>query len=251
MKLISNKLAAALAAVSISSPVFALGASVTSALSTTASSRETSFCTELPTTINTVNSNISKLTGKLNTAQATRLSNLNSRWTKADQTLAADRSQWAADRQAQFTKLEAKATTDSQKAAVSTFESTITSAINTRELANDAARATYRTAVTNLVSTKQSGTNGQVAAFTSSVNSAESTATAGCQANPSSAANRTTFQTALRTARTTYISYRNSDNNIASQVKALAQTRDTAIQTNDSTFKAAAAAAETALKAAF
>ncbi|HVO86803.1 MAG TPA: hypothetical protein VMT23_03760 [Candidatus Binatia bacterium] len=247
MKPITNRLFAPLAVLVASLPLLAM-ASPASALSVAG---QTPFCANLPTTISTINSNIASLTGKLNTAQSSRLSTLNDRWAKADQTLTTSRAGWAAARQTQFAKLEAKATTDAQKAAVTTFESTITTAINTRESANDAARATYRSGVTSLVNTKQSTTNGQVTTFTDAVNAAEAAATAGCQSSPSSATNRTTFQAALKSARTTYSGDRTGDSNIATQVKALAQTRDAAIAANDATFKAAASAAETALKAAF
>ena len=211
----------------------------------------TPFCTNLSTTISTVNTNITNLTAKLTTAQTDRLAKLNSNWAKDDQTLATDRANWAAQRQTEFSKLSAKATTSAEQSAVATFGSTITTAIATRESANDSARATYRTAVTNLVTAQQSTVNGQAAAFKTTVEAAESTASDNCVTRPTDTTIRTTFQAALKSARTTYVGYRTSDGGLSTQVKALAATRDAAIKANDATFTVAQTAAETALKAAF
>jgi len=248
MKLVSNRINLGLAAIAASTSIFATTGVIAYASPTP---KETLFCTNLPADISKINANINNLTGKLSTAQSNRLKNLNSNWAKVDQTLADDRTKWASDRQTQFTKLESKATTAAEKAAVSAFETTITAAIKARESANDAAIASYRSAVSSLVSNKQSSTNGQVTAFVNAVGATEAAATAACQANPSDTSIRTTFQSALRSARLTYISNRSGDSSISAQIKALAATRDAAIKANNAAFRAAQTAAEKALKAAF
>ncbi len=226
---------------------------VSSSASLAATTPKTSpFCTNLLVLVTKINSSVSSLEAKMATARTNRDQKVATNDTKWDQELATDRAKWTGQRQDQFTRLEAKATTDTQKAAVKTYETTITSAIATRESANDAARATFRAGVASLIAGQRSTIDSQVGTFANAVSSAEATALSSCQATPDQGpAIRTAFQTAMKNARQAFVSDRKSDGTIGSQVKALAQTRDAAFKVNDATFVAAAKAAAAALKTAF
>jgi hypothetical protein len=216
------------------------------------STRESAFCTNLPTTITTVNNSIATLTGKLGTAFTNRTDTFTANRAQWDSELATKRAQWDQQRQTSFTKLEAKATTSAQKTAVQTYETTITNAVTTRRSANDAARDTFRTAALGVINGRQSTIEGQLATFKDAVTAAETTAQASCTSDPSQGvSNRTTFRDALKTAREAYTADRKSDSQVGDQIKTLAQTRDTTIKANDATFTATASAARQALKTAF
>ena len=247
MNRLSRKIGFAIVAIVV--PVSLSTATIFAAPATT--TRTTAFCTNLPSTISKVNSSLSNLQSKLTTAWNNRNAQIATNDTKWDQALAADRAKWAAQRQNEFTELQAKATTDAQKAAVQTYITALSDAINSRESANDQARATFRSGLTSLLASQQSTINSQVATFTGTVNAAEATAQSSCAATPSDTSIRTTFVSATRTARSAYNSDRKSDSGIGTQVKALAATRDAAIKANDTAFAATAKAEATALKAAF
>jgi hypothetical protein len=237
----------ALAAVPVS-----LSASMVTAIDKPAAqsstARTSEFCTNLPATISRVNSNMGSLQSKLDTAWNNRNTQISSNDAKWDQALAADQAKWAAQRQTQFSELQAKATTDAQKAAVQTYITTLTNAISTRESANAAARTTFRDGLTNLLTTQRSNITSQVATFTDAVNAAEAAAQSACA---SDASPRTTFISAMKSARQAFETDRKGDSSLGTQVKALAATRDAAIKANNTAFKNTATAAATALKAAF
>lgn len=235
----------ALCMVGLTTPAFAVTAAKTS--------QESVFCsTSLAADISKVNTSITNLENKFDTARDQRTSQLTANYAKWTQELQADRANWAQLRQQDFTKLMAKATTSAEKTAVTTYETAITNAINTRESANDAAINTYRSGVEGLISSQTATINEQVNAFSGAVTAAEDAAQASCQENPSQGPSiRLTFQTSLKTARETYAGERTSDATLTSQIQQLAQTRDTTIKANDATFLTAAKNAEATLKAAF
>lgn len=218
---------------------------------TTTIDKTTPFCTNFPSTFSKVNDSISNLQTKLTTAWNQRSQKIASNDAKWDQAIAADQAKWASERKTQFSDLQAKATTDAQKAAVQTYINTMTTAINTRETANAAARSAYRTAVQNLLSSQQSTISAQLTTFSNAVNAAEAAAQSGCTSSPTENNNRMIFVAAMKAARLAYVSDRKGDSGLTSQVKALAATRDSAIKTNDQNFEAVAKTAAGFLKAAF
>ena len=109
-----------------------------------AATKESEFCTNLPKTITTVNNSISNLTTKFDTAVTNRTDAFTANKQKWDTELATKRQQWDQQRQESFAKLEAKATTDAEKAAVKTYETAVINAVSARRVANDNARDTFR-----------------------------------------------------------------------------------------------------------
>ena len=210
------------------------------------------FCTNLANKYATDQSNLNNLKTKVNTAISQRQSTLASNWQNWDQKLAADRATWQTDRQTEFSALQAKATTTSEKTAVSNFISTVTNAITTRESANDQARQQYRTAVTTIITNQSNLINSQISTFSQSIQTADSTAQSACAvATESGSTIRTAFVASLQTAHATFTAERQSDSTIKTEIAGLASTRDNAITANDATFKSTLDSALNNLKSAF
>lgn len=215
-------------------------------------SRDSAFCTNLAANISKVDTGIANAKAKfMTTRTASDQSRVNNH-AKWDEQLAADRAKWDRERQDNFTKLEARAKTETQASAIKAYEAAIIAAITTKRSADDAARATFRTSVNATLIAQRSTRDSQLAAFSSSVSSAEATALAGCQATPSSGQNlRAAFRNSLKSARETYTSERKGDENTLSQIKQFAATRNASFKANELALKTAVAQARDALKAAF
>ncbi len=210
------------------------------------------FCTNLSSKDSTSGADLTALEAKLTTAQTNRKTTFTNNWAKWSQTLTTDQTNWNADRQADFAKLMAKATTPAEQAAVTTYENAIESAINTRETANASARTAYQNAILALLNNQASTVNGQVQTLGSAISSAVSAAQASCTADSSNGVSiRTTFIAALNTAHMAFQSDRNGDGTLKTQIQALAQTLKNTTSDNDIAFQTAANTATTALKSAF
>jgi hypothetical protein len=184
-----------------------------------------------------VDSEISKRETRLNSAYDKRSKTFTTKRQDWDKRLLEKRDAWDAQRQQNFTKMEAKAKTAAQKEAVATYKSAVLAAVNTRRTANDAARAAFRNGVEDFASGHRSEVLADLTTFKGAVTAAETTAKTNCEADPSQGVTiRTTFRNALKTARQDYAATR-KDDPLDSQIKTLAQTRDQTIKTNDETFR--------------
>ena len=170
--------------------------------------------------------------------------------TKTDQESATKRAGWDADRLANFTKLEAKATTDAQKAAVATYETAIRAAVTARRNANEQARATFRTGVDSLLDTHDVMLTSQTTTYTFAVSAALDTAKASCLATPKEGVTiHNTLEASLKAARDSFKTARQGNDKVSTQVKQLADARNNSFKANNATFDAASKAARDALKA--
>lgn len=253
MKLLSNKYrGASLSALAIT-PLFVLSPAAFAVTAPAQTAKDSSvFCTNIGNNTAKITSGITAAKDKVSTARNERATQLTANRAKWDQDLSANRSKADQDRQSSFAKLEAKATTDAQKAAVKTYESTVADAVTKRRAANDAARTAFRNAVDTAIASQKATIDAQATIFSSAVSTAVTTAQAACIANPANGpAIRTTLQNSLKTAKDTYNAARKSDGNLGEQIKQLAATRNEAIKTADTTLQATVKAAREALKAAF
>lgn len=225
------------------SPVMALGARTADG---------GAFCTNLQTKATSITNHLSSLKSKISTTwqnQDTRLAALAS---TVDQKIATDRGAADAKRQVAFAKLEAKATTDGQKTAVTTYENSVMQAVATRRAAFDAARTAFRTGVKNAILTRRSTLSDQADTFATTVNAALTAAESSCtDGTVSATAIRQTLVSSLRNARQTFVSNRQGDNKVGIAVRQLAVTRNAAFKAADQTFHASLKTAAAALKAAF
>lgn len=210
------------------------------------------FCNNLQNRASQITTNLTNMKNKVDDAWSKASQTLTTNRQKEDQEIATDRQTWDTQRQDNYTKLEAKATTDSQKAAVQAYITAVNNAVATRRTAYDAARTAFRSGVDSAIATRHSEVTDQLNAFVDSANSAIATAEASCIANPANGATiRSTLIDSLKTARTTFQTDRKDDSKIGTQVVQLAQVRKAAFKAADAAFATSLSAARQALKAAF
>jgi hypothetical protein len=254
---LSNKAAKAGSIISVASllvaPVSSFALSTHAATAAAASKSQTSpFCTNLAAHANAISTSLTDRSGKVTSAWSQQDQKLTTEWQQVDQKVAAGRQKADTDRNADFTKLEAKAKTGAEKQAIQTYEAAVHGAVTTRRAAYDDARQAFRTGVQAAISGRHATVTSQLDIFQSSVNSAISTAEASCASDPGSGpAIRQTLQASLKSARTTFQSDRKGDNTIGSQVKQLAATRDAAFKTADKVFQTSLSNARQTLQQAF
>lgn len=152
---------------------------------------------------------------------------------------------------AHIARLNEKATTDEQKAAVAEFQETMKTAISTRRAAVDAAVDTFRDSVNKLVSTRQDGFAAAASTFKSSVEAAFDSASSDCSSGKDAKTIRQNLQANLKAAREKFISSRQSTAKISDQVQTLNETKKQAIEKAVSSFKATLESAVAELKKSF
>lgn len=180
-----------------------------------------------------------------------RFSNWQEKMTEHDAKLAALRAQWNANRDAQFAKLEEKATTDAQKLAVADFEATTKAAISKRQSAVDAAIATFRVGVKNLIVTRQQGVGDDRTAFEAAIKAAFNQAKTDCDNNVAPATVHTNLKNALAAARSKFKLDKQGEPKVGADIQALIATRKQAVDVAMAAFHATMEKARTTLKAAF
>jgi len=208
-------------------------------------------CDRIANFSDNLNQKASGQENQIKTHQRERMTNWESKTEMADQKLAQVRSQWEANRQEQFKKLEESATTDAQKKAVADFETTTEKAIATRESAVDVAIETFRTGVKNAIQTRQGQVDDIASSSASARKSALDKVKSDCDAGADAATVRATFQAAMKNARTQMQSDKQNVDKVGETVKVLVQTRQTAMKSALDTFKATMEKARTSLKKAF
>ncbi len=147
------------------------------------------------------------------------------------------------------TALRAKATTDAEKAAVETFITTMTNAEKARIASVDAAVATYRSGVDAIIAGKTDAGSVAYGTFKTSVESAIATAKTACAVTGADdKAIASAFKTSVQTATKTLKASTADMTAIKASVKALADTRKTAVDTAQEAFKTAVDTARTELE---
>jgi hypothetical protein len=209
------------------------------------------FCTRLNDVDSKIAGEENKRIDNYNTKRGKSDTSLAQHQTDRATKLAAARAKADAERQARFAKLEAKATTADQKAAVTAFEATVNQAVLTRRAAVDAADAAFHAAVDAATKTRRSQIDAAVSTYKSAIASAQSQAKISCAAGTDPATVRQTFATAAAAARANLkTSVQNADK-VKDQLTALNATRKTAVEAAQAAFKATVAQAAITLKAAF
>ena len=210
------------------------------------------FCTNLVTESGFIKSKFGDLTTKLAQARSQQTLDMTNEWTKVDQLVSSDRLKADNSRAADFSKLESKATSVTEKQAVISYEKSINDAVSVRRAAFDSARLTYRSAVKNAITVKHNQITAQLTTFQNSVNSALSIAMASCANNPNGfSAIHATFQASMKSAHDVFQTERNSDNTVKSQVQQLTVIRDASFKSAEVAFEASHTAASTILQQAF
>ncbi|HEY4523164.1 MAG TPA: hypothetical protein VJK73_02205 [Candidatus Paceibacterota bacterium] len=209
-----------------------------------------SFCTNIDATASQIQTRMGEVSAKITEFKATRNTTRSERWSGQEAKLSAARGNGDTKRAEGYVKLDAKATTDAQKAAVATFKNTVEVAVTTRKAAVDAAIAAYRTGVDAALATHTAALDSADAAFEASVNTALEQAKSDCAAGVDPATVRTTLTSSIKSARDTFQAAR-KENTLKGTRESLAATRKAAVDTAIANFKASVESAKTDLKAAF
>lgn len=166
------------------------------------------------------------------------------------QELEQKRQKWDAQREENFVKLREKAKTDTQKAAVEDYISSIKQAIAARRAANDLAISTFVTNVAALKNQAQSEATQYTLATSSAINDAVVKATTDCNAGNDPQVVKATLKKTIDTIRKNAKNERQTGK-AKTQIELLAKQRRENIKTNNENFKVATQKAREALLEAF
>ncbi len=209
------------------------------------------FCTNLTTISSKINANVDEREQKISQHRTDATAKNEARWSASQQKLVDARSADDAKRAEQYAKLDTKATTDGEKAAVAAFKSTVDAAVVTRRAAVDAAIAAYRSGIDAAVATNSSNISAAQATFDAAVDAALAEANADCAAEGAdSLAIRTEMHNAIKAAQDAFKTSR-KDGSLQTTQKELAATRKQAVDKAMTDFKAVLDAAAATLRAAF
>ncbi len=226
MKTTFNRISAAafVAVVTLSLP--ALPAS---AVDSTA--KPSTFCTRIGSLMSANESTLDAHVATMKSDFAARTAQLGANQQNLDQKVAAARAKTLESFNQKVADLAAQeGLTDAQKTAIETFKTDMTTAEQTRRTAVDAARGTYRTQLKATITNYQTSLTNAVTTYQAAVRSAFSGASTGCGDGSA----LTTLRTNLKTARETLQASLKRDN---IGIKELAQTRRSAVQAANTSFK--------------
>lgn len=167
-----------------------------------------------------------------------------------DAKLNARRDGWDAHKDERIGKLEAKAKTDAQKAAVAQFKETMTTAINTRRSAIDAAISAFRSGADTVTGTRTTTIDTAITALKAARQAALDKAKADCASGIDAKTAKATFEASMKTALDAFKAAKASVIK-KDDITALAQTRKAAIDKAMNDFKTTMDAAQATLKLAF
>ncbi|HQV64916.1 MAG TPA: hypothetical protein PKZ56_01665 [Candidatus Paceibacterota bacterium] len=211
---------------------------------------EVQFCTGLTNRangwMNTINEKNVKIDLRRNEQLNKKTQNRSDRDTKIEQ----HRDGWDNNRGDRFEKLEAKATTDAQKAAVAEFKSTVTTAISTRRSAIDSAISTFRSGVDALNTSNKTAIDAAITNFKTAYQAALTKATADCAAGVDSKTVKATFESSIKAAHETFKATKESIVK-KTAIEALGATRKAAVTKAVEDFKTVLQAAQQKLQLAF
>lgn len=150
-----------------------------------------------------------------------------------------------------YSRLEALADTDGERAAVAAFIKAVDDAVKTRRAAADNANADFRAAVSGAVDARRAAEESAVTAFRTAMSEAVLKAQQGCRAEDGGEEIRTQFQADVDAARQTFKDARRAVATVGETVRVAAEMRNAAIQNAMAAFKASLEQARADLKAAF
>ncbi len=212
----------------------------------------TPFCLNINKSTTEITGRMTELSNKLTQAWTNQDLQLTTKLQQIDTDVATRREQASVSLKENFTKLEAKATTDNQKMAVTTYKAAVSSAVSTRRAAYDSARQIFRDAVKAVTLTRRDEVSAQLTSFATTVDTAISTAKNTCTGNGKTGnAVHEAYQNSLKTAKNSFQEHRSSDEKIKGQIGALAATRDATFASTNVAFKASLELAKKDLQAAF
>ncbi|HUD11829.1 MAG TPA: hypothetical protein VMS08_05430 [Candidatus Saccharimonadia bacterium] len=230
--------------------VLPLNALAVSSTPSTGVSSTTGFCANLAADETKVQTTVSTRLSTLDQNRSDAAQKLQEERANFDAQVTTNRANWDADRQKNFTALEAKATTATEQQAVSAFEQTVLADVATHRSTIDAARDTFRAGEDQALAGRQAQVNTAVSSFQSAISTSESAAQSSCDSGATPSSVRLTFVMSMKNARISYQTAVAAVPKIDSAVQSLAATRKSAVTAADTTFTAAVEKAGKTLKTA-
>jgi hypothetical protein len=199
---------------------------------------------------------ISQIEARVKETRANRFSKVTARWSERaknleekiqeqDKKMEGRRAKWETYRNEAFAKLEEKAKTDEQKAAVTVCQTAVKEAVATRQAAVDTARNRYREAVAQRIQERESEIKKAYEDFNTAADAAFSKAKANCKDGDSVLV---TLKEDLAKARATFRTQIENTERVRGNVDDLKATRKTAIDKAIADFKTSMEKAREELK---
>jgi len=229
--------------------VLSLIAPVASFAQTTPS--RAAFCSRIDQIIAPIEQRMTDREGKLET-----------RWQEIDANLAkreADRLARLSDyrntrddnRETQYAKLEAKATTDAQKQAVANFKATVEAAVVTRKAAVDSAISAVEQSVSQSIDARRAAVTTATNEFKSAKSAAIAKTKADCSAGVDPQTIRETFRASMKAAQDKFKNDYQAIEKLKGSFESVRTTRQQEVKTAIADFKSTLEKAGTDLKATF
>lgn len=209
-----------------------------------------SFCTSINSRSNQWNAKIDTKTAELNIRRNEQANKKLQNRADRDTKLETHRDGWDDNRNARFTKLETKAVSDEQKAAVAEFKITVTTAITTRRTAIDAAIAAFRTGMNGINTANKTAIDAAIVNFKTAYQTAATKAVADCAAGIDAKTAKATFDTSVKAAAETFKTVKDSINK-KPEVQTLIEARKIAVNKAITDFKTTLQTAQQKLQLVF
>ena len=212
--------------------------------------RQDAFCSRFTERLDKKSEQMTEREGNIKERVTDRMSRRTDRRDSRDVKFDEKREKQDARRALLYTKLEGRADTDAEKAALVEFKKTMDTAVSTRRAAFDKAIEDFRTAVDNLIDTRKSSTSDNYAKFRTTVDRATAEAKADCEANVDQKTVMSEYQTAMKAAREAMKTDKGATEKIGDDIRALAATKKAAMESAMNEFKKTAETAREKLKSA-
>jgi hypothetical protein len=229
--------------------VLSLVAPVASFAQTTPS--RASFCSRIDQIIAPIEQRIADREGKLEARWQEVDANLTKREADRMARLSDYRNTRDDNREAQYAKLEAKATTDAQKQAVANFKATVEAAVVTRKAAVDSAIASLQQSVDQSIEARRAKITTATHEFKSAKSAAIAKAKVDCSAGVDPKTIRETFRASMKAAQDKFKSDYQVIEKLKGSFESVRVTKQQAVKTAIADFKTVVEKAKADLKAAF
>jgi hypothetical protein len=210
--------------------------------------RQEAFCSRFTETIERINGRLEDRGANVKDRVENRGEKRSDRRDGRDEWLGEKRGTQDERRSALYTKLDERADTDAEKAAVAEFKSTIDAAVVVRRSAVDKAISDFRSAVDSLVGSKKDGVSSAYTEFKSAADAAIAKAKSDCAGDVDPSTVRSTFNAAMKAAREGLKDDRSTIDKVRDDIQTLAETRKKSVEAALATFKTAVETAKEKLQ---
>lgn len=213
--------------------------------------RQDAFCSRFTDRLDAKSERMTDREGKVKGRVETRMSRQTERRDARDEKFESTRTEQDTRRAELYVKLEAKADTDAERAAVVEFKKTMDAAISLRRTTVNKIIDDFRASVDALINTRKNSATDNYGKFKVAVEAAEAKAKSDCEAGTDPKTVMANYQSAMKAAREALKADKNTTQKISSEIRALAETKKQAMEAAMTEFKKTAEAARTKLKAVF